>query len=146
MALLEMAIRHTRITGIDYAPGDSDGLTLNVTVSAGKIWLFRYYWTDKQKRMSLDCYPHISLQEARTRRDEVRAVVARGVNPYGHRRQQRRDRAYLRGRVRSVCGVPQAEPEGEPPEHALAPRCVSRSDRLPGIAGQSASTPRGSAS
>jgi hypothetical protein len=63
MALSEMAIRHAQITGIDYTLGDSDGLTLNVTASGGKIWLFRYYWTGKQKRMSLGCYPQISLTE-----------------------------------------------------------------------------------
>jgi hypothetical protein len=43
MALSEMSIRHARITGIDYTFGDSGGLTLNVTASGGKIWLFRYY-------------------------------------------------------------------------------------------------------
>lgn len=59
-----MAIRHARITGIDYTLGDSDGLTLNVTARGGKIWLFRYYWTGKQKRMSFGCYPPISLKEA----------------------------------------------------------------------------------
>jgi Integrase len=90
MALSEMSIRHARITGIDYTLGDSDGLTLNVTASGGKIWLFRYYWTGKQKRMSLGCYPQISLKEARTRRDEARALVAQGINPYEHRKQQRR--------------------------------------------------------
>jgi len=36
MALSEMSIRH------DYTLGDSDGLTLNVTVIGGEIWLFRY--------------------------------------------------------------------------------------------------------
>lgn len=90
MALSEMSIRHARITGIDYTLGDSDGLTLNVTASGGKIWLFRYYWTGKQKRMSLGCYPQISLKEARTRRDEARALVAQGINPYEYRKQQRR--------------------------------------------------------
>jgi len=90
MALSEMAVRHARITGDDYTLGDSDGLTLNVTASGGKIWLFRYYWTGKQKRMSLGCYPQISLKEARTRRDEARALVAQGINPYEHRKQQRR--------------------------------------------------------
>ncbi|WP_447792096.1 tyrosine-type recombinase/integrase [Pseudomonas farris] len=90
MALSEMSIRHARITGNDYTLGDSDGLTLNVTVSGGKIWLFRYYWTGKQKRMSLGSYPQISLKEARIRRDEARALVAQGINPYEHRKQQRR--------------------------------------------------------
>lgn len=36
MALLEMAVRHARITANDYTLGDSDGLTLNVTASGGK--------------------------------------------------------------------------------------------------------------
>ena len=36
MVLSEMAIRHARITGIDYTLGDSDGLTLNVMASGGK--------------------------------------------------------------------------------------------------------------
>lgn len=50
MALSEMTVRHARITDNDYTLGDSDGLTLNVTASGGKVWLFRYYWTGKQKR------------------------------------------------------------------------------------------------
>ena len=54
MALSEMTVRHARITGNDYTLGDSDGLTLNVTARGGKVWLFRYYWAGKQKRMSLD--------------------------------------------------------------------------------------------
>ena len=83
-----MAIRHARITGIDYTLGDSDGLTLNVTARDGKIWLFRYYWTGKQKRMSFGCYPPISLKEAHTRRDEARAFVAQGINPHERRKQQ----------------------------------------------------------
>ena len=81
MALSEMAVRHARITGNDYTLGDSDGLTLNVTARGGKVWLFRYYWAGKQKRMSLGCYPQITLKEARTRRDEARALVAQGINP-----------------------------------------------------------------
>ena len=71
MALSEMTGRHARITGNDYTLGDSVGLTLNVTASGGKVWLFRCYWTGKQKRMSLGCYPQISLKEARTRRDDL---------------------------------------------------------------------------
>jgi len=43
MALSEMSIRHARITGIDYTLDDSGGLTLNVTASGAKIWLFRCY-------------------------------------------------------------------------------------------------------
>ena len=84
-----MTVRHARITGNDYTLGDSDGLTLNVTARGGTVRLFRYYWAGKQKRMSLGCYPQITLKEARTRRDDARALVAQGINPYEYRKQQR---------------------------------------------------------
>ena len=90
MALSDMTVRHARITGNDYTLGDTDGLALNVTAHGGKIWRFRYYWAGTQKRMSLGSYPQISLREARARRDEARALVAQGINPYEHRKQQRR--------------------------------------------------------
>ena len=41
-----------------------------------------------QKRLSLGSYPQISLKEARARRDEARALVAQGITPYEHRKQQ----------------------------------------------------------
>ncbi|MGX1186573.1 integrase [Pseudomonas sp. F-14 TE3623] len=90
MALSDMTVRHARITGNDYTLGDTDGLALNVTAQGGKIWRFRYYWAGTQKRMSLGSYPQIGLKEARARRDEARALVAQGINPYEHRKQQRR--------------------------------------------------------
>ena len=89
MALSDTTVRQARITGNDYSLGDTDGLALNVTARGGKIWYFRYYWAGKQKRMSLGSYPQISLKDARTRRDEARALVAQGINPYEHRKQQR---------------------------------------------------------
>lgn len=90
MALSDMTVRHARITGNDYTLGDTDGLALNVTAQGGKIWRFRYYWAGTQKRMSLGSYPQIGLKEARARRDEARALVAQGINPYEYRKQQRR--------------------------------------------------------
>ncbi|WDG77532.1 tyrosine-type recombinase/integrase [Pseudomonas chlororaphis] len=90
MALSDTTVRQARITGNDYTIGDTDGLALNVTARGGKIWCFRYYWAGVQKRMSLGSYPQISLKEARARRDEARALVAQGINPYEHRKQQRR--------------------------------------------------------
>ncbi|HEY0288023.1 MAG TPA: integrase arm-type DNA-binding domain-containing protein [Pseudomonas sp.] len=90
MALSDTTVRQARITGNDYSLGDTDGLALNVTARGGKIWYFRYYWAGKQKRMSLGSYPQISLKDARGRRDEARTLVAQGINPYEHRKQQRR--------------------------------------------------------
>lgn len=39
--------------------------------------------------MSLGTYPEVSLREARTLRDEARALLAKGINPRVHRKQKR---------------------------------------------------------
>lgn len=41
------------------------------------------------KRISLGNYPEIGLREARTLRDEARALLAKGVNPHTDRKQKR---------------------------------------------------------
>nr|MBP6780421.1 tyrosine-type recombinase/integrase [Ottowia sp.] len=49
----------------------------------------RYYWLGKQQRMSLGNYPEVSLRDARSLRDEARALVAKDINPHRHRKQKR---------------------------------------------------------
>lgn len=39
--------------------------------------------------MALGSYPAVGLKEARTRRDEARALLAQNINPRTHRQQQR---------------------------------------------------------
>ena len=68
MPLSEFTIRHARITGKNYSLGDFDGLSLMVTAAGGKRWLFRFYWTGQQKRMSLGSYPAVGLRDARAQR------------------------------------------------------------------------------
>ncbi|OTJ95749.1 tyrosine-type recombinase/integrase, partial [Pseudomonas aeruginosa] len=60
-----------------------------VARTGGKSWHLRYYWLGKQKRISLGNYPEIGLREARTLRDEARALLAKGVNPHTDRKQKR---------------------------------------------------------
>ncbi len=66
-----------------------DNYLENRRAQGGKIWHFRYYWTGKQKRMSFGSYPQIGLRDARTKRDEARALIALGTNPSEQRKQQR---------------------------------------------------------
>lgn len=88
MALTDVAVRQARPTGKDYTLPDFDGLSLAVSAKGGKSWHFRYYWAAKQKRMSLGTYPAVSLREARTLRDEARALLAKGINPNIDRKQK----------------------------------------------------------
>jgi len=89
MALSDLAVRPAKATGKAYTLPDSDGLSLAVTAAGGRTWHFRYYWAGKQKRMSLGTYPEVTLREARSLRDEARALLARGINPRVHRKQKR---------------------------------------------------------
>jgi integrase len=103
MPLSEFTIRHARTTGKNYSLGDFDGLSLMVTAAGGKRWLFRFYWTGQQKRMSLGSYPAVGLREARARRDEARTLLAQNINPRTHRQQQRQvDRAAERQTFKAV--------------------------------------------
>lgn len=89
MALNDMVVRQAKASGKSYTLGDTDGLSLNVTAQGGKTWHFRYYWLGKQKRMSLGTYPEVSLRDARSQRDEARALIAKRINPQQAREQQR---------------------------------------------------------
>ena len=99
MSLSDATVRHARSTGKAYTLGDSQGLALNVEARGGKSWHFRYYWAGKQKRMSLGRYPEVSLKGARSRRDAARALVARGVNPQAHRKQERLVQRLAQGQI-----------------------------------------------
>lgn len=79
MTLSDAAVRHAKPTGKDYTLDDIDGLSLAVAASGGRSWHLRFIWAGKQKRMSLSTYPEISLREARSRRDEVRKLLAQRV-------------------------------------------------------------------
>src|SRR5690625_901047 len=89
MALTDIKVRNAKPTDKLYSITDSGGLSLVVFPSGRKFWQYRYYWLGKQKRLSLGGYPEQSLHEARSLRDEARTLLAKGVNPCVHRKQQR---------------------------------------------------------
>lgn len=60
-----------------------------MTAAGGRTWHYRYYWSGKQKRMSLGTYPEVGLREARGLRDEARALLAKGLNPHVERKRKR---------------------------------------------------------
>lgn len=68
-------------TSKPYRLSDEKGLYLEVAVSGGKWWRFKYRFNGKEKRLSLGVYPDVSLKEARNRRDDYRKQVAEGIDP-----------------------------------------------------------------
>lgn len=83
------AVRQAKAADKAHNLPDTDGLGLVVAPTGGKSWHLRYYWLGKQKRNSLGNYPEVGLREARSLRDEARALLAKGINPHTDRKQKR---------------------------------------------------------
>lgn len=66
-----------------YSLSDGGGLALWVLVSGSKSWRIQYVRPEDKKMdtLVLGNFPDFSLADARAWRDEVRAMLARGINP-----------------------------------------------------------------
>ena len=61
---------------------DGNGMHLEVTSNGSKRWRFRYRYDGKAKLVSLGVYPDVSLADARTKRDDARSDVSKGIDPF----------------------------------------------------------------
>ena len=64
-----------------YKLPDERGLHLLVKTNGSKLWQLRYRYQGKEKTASLGQYPDVSLAEAREKRDALRKLIAKGVDP-----------------------------------------------------------------
>jgi hypothetical protein len=72
-----------------YWVADQGGLALLVTPGGGKLWRWRYRFEGKMKQMAFGKYPDVSLEKARLLHTEARALLATGVDPMMHRKEQK---------------------------------------------------------
>lgn len=73
---------------------DGGGLCLQVSPDGKKYWrlYYRLPGSKQQKTVSFGVYPKVSLKQARQRRDEVKLLIARGIDPKQAAKQLRADR------------------------------------------------------
>ncbi len=91
MPLTDRAIRNAKPADKAARLFDGGGLYLEVAPSGGKWWRFKYRFGGKEKRLSLGVYPDVPLTDARERRAELRALVAKGVDPGEKRKDEKRE-------------------------------------------------------
>lgn len=86
MALTNTTIKNAKTTTKSVKLFDERGLFVIVTPAGGKWWRLKYRFDNKEKLLSLGVFPDVSLKTARERRDELRALIANGIDPGLHRK------------------------------------------------------------
>jgi integrase len=103
MPLSEMRIRNARPENKPYKLFDGGGLFLMVKPlaekshdgkpSTSKLWKIKYRYLGKEKEYAAGAYPLLGLSEAREVRDNVKKLIAAGIDPTQHRRITRQQTA-----------------------------------------------------
>ncbi len=60
---------------------DGGGLHLLIMPSGARYWRMDYRFGGKRRTLALGVYPEVPLAQARTRREEARASLARDADP-----------------------------------------------------------------
>lgn len=87
--LTDTAIRKAKPGDKPIRMFDGGGLYLEVAISGGKLWRFKYRFEGKEKRQALGAYPDTSLAKAREKRDKARRLLADGIDPGEHQKVQK---------------------------------------------------------
>ena len=85
MSLSDTQLRNMKATGKAKKISDGGGLYLHLSPAGGKLWRMSYRFEGKQKTVCFGAYPALSLKEAREKRDESKALLARGIDPSLHK-------------------------------------------------------------
>jgi hypothetical protein len=89
MPLTDVAIRQAKPGPKATKLSDEKGMFLLITPAGGKLWRFKYRFEGKEKLLAIGAYPAVSLSDARKRREDARALLAKGKDPS---REKQRDK------------------------------------------------------
>lgn len=81
LLLTDISVRKAKPKEKPYKLHDEKGLYLLVTPSGSKWWRMDYTFQGRRNTISLATYPEVRLKEAREKRDEMRKLIAQGIDP-----------------------------------------------------------------
>lgn len=87
--LTEIAIKSAKPRQKPYKSSDGRGLYLLVEPNGGRGWRFRYRFQGREKMLSVGIYPDVPLRLARERCEDLRRLVASGVEPSAGRKAEK---------------------------------------------------------
>jgi hypothetical protein len=89
MPLKDVAVRNAKPSAKPKKLSDGGGLHILIQPTGSKLWRLAYRFGGRQKTLALGVYPIVSLEAARTRRDEAKKLLTRSVDPSAQRRTDR---------------------------------------------------------
>ncbi|MEL6386549.1 MAG: integrase arm-type DNA-binding domain-containing protein [Pseudomonadota bacterium] len=92
MPLSDARLRQLKPKEKPYKVADGGGLLIYVTPNGSKHWRQRYRIDGKEKVASFGAYPSVTLARARERRQEVKALLAEGIDPVQKARADKAER------------------------------------------------------
>lgn len=81
MPLTDTACKNAKGSDKPFKMSDGGGLFLLVKPNGSKLWQQAYRLDGKHKLLSHGPYPTVSVQDARARREAVKALLADGTDP-----------------------------------------------------------------
>ncbi|MEC4747585.1 integrase arm-type DNA-binding domain-containing protein [Methylomicrobium sp. Wu6] len=81
MALSDTACKNAKPKEKPYKLADEKGMFLLVNSNGSKYFRLKYRFAGKEKLLALGVYPDTSLKDARTKRDQAREQIAKGIDP-----------------------------------------------------------------
>jgi hypothetical protein len=81
MTLNDTRIRNAKPKAQAYKLSDGGGMYLLVTPKGATYWRLDYRFAGKRQTLALGVYPVVTLSNARSRREEARALLDKDIDP-----------------------------------------------------------------
>lgn len=104
---IKAALKKAAAEGAARKLSDGAGLVLEARPTGAGWWRLRYWRDGREGMLSLGTYPDTSLQTARAKRDDARALLAEGGDPSEQRKADKAERAAQReAQAYAAAGMP----------------------------------------
>jgi len=89
MQLTDLKVRTAKPKALPYKLSDGGGMYLLVTPAGARYWRLDYRFVRKRRTLALGVYPSVTLSNARERREQAKALLARDIDPSTIKRANR---------------------------------------------------------
>lgn len=86
--LTDLQVKSSKPTGKPQKLTDGGGLYLYISSVGGKSWRYDYRFHGSRKTYTIGKYPTVGLKEARKRHVELQDLLASGIDPSNHKKEE----------------------------------------------------------